>query len=149
MGEYTLGIERINIELSLRNKLALLDELEGFLAASPLPLGKSEDTQNIPTAEILGDRVARALALLGEVRALWQGWMSGLDIVQPAVGDEPARTFFERIQDVTLRASWKTQVLAPLQQIFAGAEFLAVIEECRRIHKQVLRGRTWVALHMS
>ncbi|MFL6681301.1 MAG: DUF3683 domain-containing protein, partial [Burkholderiaceae bacterium] len=148
MGEYTLGIERINIELSLRNKLALLDELEGFLAASPLPLGKSEDTQNIPTAEILGDRVARALALVRDVRALWQGWMSGLDIVQPAVGDEPARTFFERIQDVTLRASWKTQVLAPLQQIFAGAEFVPVIEECRRIHKQVLRGRTWVALHM-
>ncbi|MFL6625740.1 MAG: DUF3683 domain-containing protein, partial [Vitreoscilla sp.] len=148
MGEYTLGIERINIELSLRNKLALLDELEGFLAASPLPLGKSEDTQNIPTAEILGDRVARALALVRDVRALWQGWRTGLDIVQPAVGDEPARTFFERIQDVTLRASWKTQVLAPLQQIFAGAEFVPVIEECRRIHKQVLRGRTWVALHM-
>ncbi|MBW8757618.1 MAG: FAD/FMN-binding oxidoreductase, partial [Burkholderiales bacterium] len=148
MGEYTLGIERINIELSLRNKLQLLDRLEEFLSAGSLPLGKSEDTQNIPSAEIVGDRAGRALALIGAVRALWQGWMSGLDIVQPAVGDEPARTFFERIQDVTLRASWKTQVLAPLQQIFAGAEFVPVIEECRRIHKEVLRGRTWVALHM-
>ena len=148
MGEYTLGIERINIELSLRNKLQLLERLEDFLSASPLPLGKSEDTQNIPSAEILGDRVARALALLADVRALWQGWMTGLDVVQPAVGDAPARTFFERIQDDTLRASWKKQVLAPLQQIFAGAEFVPVIEECRRIHKEVLRGRTWVALHM-
>ena len=148
MGEYTLGIERINIELSLRNKLQLLDRLQEFLSATPLPLGKGEDTQNIPSAEILGDRAARALALIGDVRALWQGWMTGLDVVQPAVGDEPARTFFERIQDVTLRASWKTQVLAPLQQIFAGAEFVPIIEECRRIHKEVLRGRTWVALHM-
>ena len=152
MGEYTLGIERINIELSLRNKLALLDALEDFLSAGSLPLGKSEDTQNIPSAELLGDRVTRALALVGEVRALWQGWMQGLDVVQPAESgtsdDEPARTFFERIQDDTLRASWKKQVLAPLQQIFAGAEFVPIIEECRRIHKQVLRGRTWVALHM-
>ncbi|HEY9026648.1 MAG TPA: FAD-binding and (Fe-S)-binding domain-containing protein, partial [Burkholderiaceae bacterium] len=148
MGEYTLGIERINIELSLRNKLQLLDRLQEFLSAAPLPLGKSEDTQAIPSAEILGDRAARALALIAGVRALWQGWMTGLDVVQPAVGDEPARTFFERIQDVTLRASWKTQVLAPLQQIFAGAEFVPIIEECRRIHKDVLRGRTWVALHM-
>jgi FAD/FMN-containing dehydrogenase/Fe-S oxidoreductase len=152
MGEYTLGIERINIELSLRNKLALLDALEDFLSAGSLPLGKSEDTQNIPSAELLGDRVTRALALVGEVRALWQGWMTGLDVVQPAESgtsdDEPARTFFERIQDDTLRASWKKQVLAPLQQIFAGAEFTPIIEECRRIHKQVLRGRTWVALHM-
>lgn len=148
MGEYTLGIERINIELSLRNKLALLEALEDFLSAGSLPLGKSEDTQNIPSAELLGDRVTRALTLVGEVRVLWQGWMQGLDIVQPAVGDEPARTFFERIQDVTLRASWRTQVLAPLQQIFAGAEFVPIIEACREIHKKVLRGRTWVALHM-
>jgi len=148
MGEYTLGIERINIELSLRNKLQLLDRLQECLSAGSLPLARSEDSQAIPSAELLGDRVARALALIGEVRVLWQGWMSGLDVVQPAVGDEPARTFFERIQDVTLRASWKTQVLAPLQQVFAGAEFAPVIEECRRIHKEVLRGRTWVALHM-
>jgi len=152
MGEYTLGIERINIELSLRNKLQLLDRLEEFLSSGPLPLGKSEDSQAIPNAELLGDRAARALALLADVRALWRGWMSGLDVVQPAEpgtsGDEPARTFFERIQDVTLRASWKTQVLAPLQQIFAGAEFVPIIDECRRIHKEVLRGRTWVALHM-
>jgi FAD/FMN-containing dehydrogenase/Fe-S oxidoreductase len=149
MGEYTLGIERINIELSLRNKLALLDELEKFLSAGPLPLGKSEDSQAIPSAEILGDRVTRAVQLIGEVRALWSGWLSGLDVVQPAEGDEPARTFFERLQDYTLRASWRTQVLAKLQQqVFAGAEFAPILEECKRIHKKVLRGRTWVALHM-
>jgi FAD/FMN-containing dehydrogenase len=33
MGEYTLGIERINIELSLRNKLELLDRLQRWFAA--------------------------------------------------------------------------------------------------------------------
>src|SRR5690606_40603261 len=31
MGEYTLGIERINIELSLRNKLTIVDDLAAFL----------------------------------------------------------------------------------------------------------------------
>ncbi|HEX7687085.1 MAG TPA: FAD/FMN-binding oxidoreductase [Burkholderiaceae bacterium] len=149
MGEYTLGIERINIELSLRNKLALLDALERFVVDGPLPLGKTDDGgQAIATPELLGDRVQRAQALLGDVRALWTRWMHGLDVVQPADGQEPARSFFERMQDHTLRASWKTQVLAPLQAIFAGAEFQPVIEECKRIHKQVLRGRTWVALHM-
>src|SRR6516225_662896 len=65
MGEYTLGIERINIELSLRNKLQLLDRLEASLTAKPLPLGRSEDSQTIPTAELLGDRVTRALARVG------------------------------------------------------------------------------------
>src|SRR5439155_1027778 len=51
MGEYTEGIERINIELSLRNKLQLLDALENFFTAGNLPLGKTDDANvhtNIP-----------------------------------------------------------------------------------------------------
>ena len=84
MGEYTLGIERINIELSLRNKLELLDKLEGFLGASPLPLGQQRGqrrTSRRPSCWAIASR-ARC-ALVGEVRALWAGWMQGLDIVQP------------------------------------------------------------------
>jgi hypothetical protein len=42
MGEYTDGIDRINIELSLKNKLQVLDGLESFLKKSALPLGKSD-----------------------------------------------------------------------------------------------------------
>ena len=47
-----------------------------------------------------------------------------------------------------MRASWKTQVLAPLQTIFAGAAFAPILAQCRAIHKEVLHGRVWVALHM-
>src|SRR6185369_4169273 len=66
MGEYTLGIERINIELSLRNKLQLADRLEAFFAKGSLPLGKTDDAGEIPSAELLEDRVQQALALLRE-----------------------------------------------------------------------------------
>src|SRR5437764_13563640 len=47
MGEYTEGIERINIELSLANKLALVDALEAFFASGELPLGKGDDASDI------------------------------------------------------------------------------------------------------
>ncbi len=145
MGEYTDGIERINIELSLRNKLELVDALEAFFARSPLPLGKGDDAGEIPSAELLEDRVQQALALLAEVRALWSGWLAGLDVAQAGQGGE---TFFALLQDARLRASWKTQILKPLQQLFAGAAFVPLLDECRRIHQDVLRGRVWVALHM-
>ena len=142
MGEYTDGIERINIELSLRNKLELVDRLEAFFRRGNLPdglpLGKSDDAGEIPSAELLEDRVQRSLSLLAEVRALWSGWLAGLD----------SAGFFEPLQDGRLRASWKTQILKPLQQLFAGAAFVPLIDECRRIHQEVLRGRVWVALHM-
>jgi FAD/FMN-containing dehydrogenase/Fe-S oxidoreductase len=142
MGEYTDGIERINIELSLRNKLALCDALEAFFLHGDLPLGRDDDAGEIPGAELLEDRVAQALALVREVRTLWQGWLDTLDAPQPE------RTVFERLQDNTLRASWKTQLRRPLQAVFAGAAFAPVLEQCNRIHREVLRGRVWVALHM-
>jgi FAD/FMN-containing dehydrogenase/Fe-S oxidoreductase len=136
MAEYTDGIERINIELSLRNKLALCDALAEFLGQGNLPLGKTDDASEVPAAELLEDRVAQALGLVGEVRAQWQGWLDGVE------------TLFPQLQDHTLRASWKTQLRARLQDIFTGGAFEAILAECTAIHQRVLKGRVWVALHM-
>ena len=136
MAEYTDGIERINIELSLRNKLALCDALTEFFTRGGLPLGRQDDAGEIPSAELLGDRVAQALAVLAEVRALWQGWLDQVDAL------------FAQLQDHALRASWKTQLLAPLQQIFAGRAFEPILKECITVHQRVLKGRVWAALHM-
>ena len=136
MAEYTDGIERINIELSLRNKLKLCDELEAFFSRGNLPLGKHDDANEIPSAELLEDRVAQALALVQEVRTLWAGWLQGV------------QELFPQLQDHTLRASWKTQIRAPLQAIFSGAAFTPILTEASAIHKRVLKGRVWVALHM-
>ncbi len=151
MGEYTNGIERLNIELSLRNKLALVDALETFFLEGRLPLGKGDDAGEIASAELLEDRVQQALALLREVRGLWQHWLGNLD-VEPAPdsapGEDPQRSYFERLQDHSLRASWKTQLCAPLQRIFAGKALAPIVGECMAIHQRVLKGRVWIALHM-
>ena len=136
MAEYTDGIERINIELSLRNKIQLADRLEAFFDRGNLPLGKHDDANEIPSAELLEDRVGQALELVREVRAQWQGWLQDV---------EP---LFPQLQDHNLRASWKTQIRAPLQAIFAGEAFAGILAECNAIHKRVLKGRVWVALHM-
>jgi FAD/FMN-containing dehydrogenase/Fe-S oxidoreductase len=136
MAEYTDGIERINIELSLANKLKLCNELEAFFAQGQLPLGKSDDANDIPSAELLEDRVVQALALVREVRTLWRGWLDGVE------------TLFPELQNHALRASWKTQLRAPLQAIFNGAAFQPILAECTAVHKRVLKGRVWVALHM-
>ena len=136
MAEYTDGIEKINIELSLRNKLRLCDELDDFFRKGNLPLGKSEDDTDIPTAELLEDRVAHALELIETVRSLWADWLQNID------------HHFLGLQDHSLRASWKTQLRAPLQSIFTGGSFAPILQECSAIHKRVLKGRVWAALHM-
>jgi hypothetical protein len=148
LGEYTEGIERINVELSLRNKLELLDALQALFAAGSLPLGRSDDAGEIPGAELLEDRVQQALARLREVRGLWTHWLEQLDRVQPEGVPGAGETCFAMLQDGRWRASWKAQVLEPLQQLFAGAALAPIVQECRRIHARVLKGRVWVALHM-
>jgi FAD/FMN-containing dehydrogenase/ferredoxin len=136
MAEYTDGIERINIELSLRNKLKLCREIEAFLERGNLPLGKQDDANDIPSAELLEDRVAQALAVVREVRDQWQGWLTDVD------------SLFPQLQEHSLRASWKTQIRPAFQNIFSGSAFLPILNEVIAIHQRVLKGRVWVALHM-
>lgn len=136
MGEYTDGIEFINIELSLKNKLQLLNELEVFFKQGQLPLGKSDDANDIPGAELLGDRVTLALQLISEVRGRWSNWANNMN------------EFFSGLQDRSLRASWKLEVRAELRNIFSGVAFEPILQECEVIHKRVLRSRVFIALHM-
>jgi FAD/FMN-containing dehydrogenase/Fe-S oxidoreductase len=136
MAEYTDGIERINIELSLANKIKLCDALEAFLSKGNLPLGKAEDASDVPSPDMLEDRVAQARDVVAQARRLWAGWLQNVD------------TLFLELQDHTLRASWKLQLKAPLQAIFTGGAFLPIFTECLEIHKRVLKGRVWAALHM-
>ena len=170
MGEYTDGIERINIELSIANKLALLAELISFFVRGQLKLGKSDDTEglDIPPAELLEDRVAQAMDLLEKIHGRWSWLLSNfeaplasareqlieydletlLPTVDKYVAANPLATVFDLLQDRTLRISWKTEVRAALRQIFGGAAFKPILDECTQIHKRILRVRVFVALHM-
>lgn len=140
MAEYTDGIERINIELSLRNKLKLCDELEIFFGegslAHLLAIGKPDDANEAPSQELMEERVAQARELVRTVRAQWQDWLDRVDVL------------FPQLQDHSLRASWKTQIRAPLEDIFTGRAFEPMLAECNAIQQRVLKGRVWVALHM-
>ncbi|WP_354447958.1 FAD/FMN-binding oxidoreductase [Ottowia thiooxydans] len=134
MAEYTDGIERINIELSLRNKIELADELEVFLERGNLPLGES--SEGVVSPELLAEKVQQALVVVREVRSLWQGWLDDVD------------TLFPQLQDHSLRASWKTQIRAPLRDIFTGTDFEPLLAALNAVQQRVLKGRVWIALHM-
>jgi FAD/FMN-containing dehydrogenase/Fe-S oxidoreductase len=136
MAEYTDGIERINIELSLQNKLALCAALTEFFTQRHFQLGREDAASEISTDDLLDERVTQALALIGDVQTLWAGWLRD---VAPLFG---------QLQDHSLRASWKTQIRQPLQNIFSGLAFEPILKECNAIHQRVLKGRVWVALHM-
>lgn len=153
MGDYCDGIERINIELSLQNKLQFIDALAEFFAGSSLPLNYRDDKQ-LGDAELLEDRPQQTQQLLARVRQRWQWLLDNLDsaITEYAVfeadyASEPG-TVFEALQSYRLRASWKTELQSELQSIFGGNTFQPVLEKVTAIHQQELRSRVFVALHM-
>ena len=153
MGDYCDGIERINIELSLDNKIKLLDALDEFFAGE-LPLYYQDDAQ-LGSAELLGNRAQQAHELLGEVRTRWNALLNNLDAPLSKLPSPPTPlpqagegTVFDAIQRHELRASWKREIREPLRQIFSGGTYQPVLERCTELHQTILKSRVFVALHM-
>jgi FAD/FMN-containing dehydrogenase/Fe-S oxidoreductase len=150
LGEYTDAIERINIELSIGNKLEVLDALDEYFAHEINP-GIS--------AEVDAHRRAETLDLLACVRARWQYLLGSLDTpivaarerfaaLQIPASEQAAGSVFDRLQERSIRLSWKTEVRAPLARIFGGSAYTPLLSDCDAAHKRVLQGRVFVALHM-
>ncbi|HQR47939.1 MAG TPA: FAD/FMN-binding oxidoreductase [Steroidobacteraceae bacterium] len=169
LGEYTDAIERINIEFSLSNKLALTEALEEYLAGSPR-VGKTgdPDVDRLPHEDVLGERPQQALALVAATRARWS-WLAGnldarvadaLDTLGSLglesrhaefarrASESPGLRIFDLLQDRTLRVSWKTELRTELRRLFAGGAFVPLVADLEDIHAKVLHGRVFVALHM-
>ncbi len=155
LGDYTDGVERINIELSIGNKLELLDALDAFFQGE-LPLFQ-QDEDVIADPESTAERQARARDLIRQVRERWEHYLGHLDERLPAsacgldgraLEMEGAKSIFQALQDHSLRVSWKREVRSELRQIFTGREYEPVLDECERIHQRVRKGRVFVALHM-
>lgn len=166
MGEYTDAIERLNIELSTRNKLRLLDALQTRLN-EPLQVAKQDDA-NVSREEWLSERVAAALELIARVKARWDWVLTHLDqplaevhdalvshgleslvpAVQSRLSEQPQATLFQIVQDRTLRISWKVEVLRHLEDLFGGAHLAPVLAQLKAVHAKILKSRVFVALHM-
>jgi FAD/FMN-containing dehydrogenase/Fe-S oxidoreductase len=130
LGAYTDAIERINIELSIHNKLELLDALQEYLAGDL----RAEGT------EVDAVRRSEAQELLTQVRARWEQLLGAMAQSDGVV--------FSRLQERSVRVSWKTEVRAELARIFSGDAFATILAACDAVHQRVLQGRLFVALHM-
>ncbi|MEO8304664.1 MAG: DUF3683 domain-containing protein [Betaproteobacteria bacterium] len=136
LGDYTDGIERINIELSLANKLALCGALASFLAGPTLAQAWGPGAEVRPAQDEIDAKVDEACALLSAVRARWQDLAARIDAT------------FAALQDHSEVASWKVELKAPLEEIFTGLAYAPVVARCTAIHRETLRSRVFVALHM-
>lgn len=155
LADYSDGIERINIELSTQNKLALIDALLEFFQGE-LPLFSDDDTVADP--QMTAQRRSRALELLNKTRTRWEWLLTHLDD-SPATAELGIATTemiaanthnstFHALQDHTIRVSWKREIRREIHQIFVGREYQPILDKCDEIHQTIRKSRVFVALHM-
>ena len=136
LGDYTDGIERLNIEMSIGNKLELADRLAAFLADPDVERlwrpGSEAQPADAELAPVLDD----ARSLVASVRERWQDLLDRLD-----------ETFAD-LQRHAIVVSWKRELREPFERIFAGRTFAPLFARCDEIHREVLRSRVFIALHM-
>jgi FAD/FMN-containing dehydrogenase/Fe-S oxidoreductase len=164
LAEYNDGIERINIEMSTRNKLRMIDAVRDYLHG-PMPelhrvvAGQAPEFEDsAESTAILEAKKAAAQSTLEQTRARWAQIMEHID--EPAerhdgLLDDPARgqrqageTLFQLLQRRALRISYRQSIERPLKEIFWGEEFIGVRERLDAIHRAIRSSRLFVATHM-
>jgi len=159
LSEYNDGIERLNIELSTRNKLDMIDAVTSYLGgASTKPQRGVEFEQSPESRAIFAAKQQSALQHLQQVKQRWSKLLDNLDT--PASEDlklfddtvrqglRPDDTLFRLLQRRDLRISYRREVERPLKEIFIGQELDAVCSKLDDIHTKCRAGRLFVATHM-
>ena len=159
LADYAEGIERINIEYSTLNKLAMIDGVEAYLSGDLPELVTDIDAgQSVENEAIIEAKKATAQDHLRQVRSRWRRLLEHMD--EPAqrhaallVAGEyehihPGDTLLAMLLRRDIRISWRTEVQTALQEIFSGHEWLPVIERLNAIHAEIRSSRLFVATHM-
>ena len=159
LSEYNEGIERINIEYSIRNKLAMVAAVSAYLGGKLPELQQHEDYEDSEeNRAIVAGKQSAALEHLQRVGDRWQHMLDQFET--PAAecaslldeqaqqarqeGDSLIRLLLRR----DLRISYRADIERPLKVVFSGREFEAVRNQLDRIHAGVRSGRLFVATHM-
>jgi len=162
LGEYTLGIERINIIHSIKNKLKIVAAVNDYLHTDLQITSKSPEFEGSEeTRNIVEDKKQAALKLIAEVQTRWNILLQQLDSPIKQFSDIFALehllekdesngniTFFELLQKRILRVSYRTEVEKPLKELFSGLNLSGVNEQLDAIHAQLRPSRLFVATHM-
>ncbi len=159
LADYSRGIERINIEQSIRNKDAIMAAVLDYLGGDLADLRQAGDyADSAEETAILAAKRAAAQEAVASARARWQSILAGLD--EPATDrldllDSEARmkarprdTLLSLMLRRDLRQSYRQEVGGRLAEIFAGQELAGVRERLAEIHARVRDSRLFVALHM-
>ncbi|MEW8586487.1 MAG: FAD-linked oxidase C-terminal domain-containing protein, partial [Candidatus Thiodiazotropha sp.] len=159
LADYSRGIERINIEESIRNKIRIADDVLAYLAADrTLQIADDDVEASDENRSILQAKLDLARDAVAQTRARWHQLLSQLDAAAEAhrrLLDAPVQSAIQpgdRLLDLLLRrdltVSYRREIATRLDEIFPGQEVRQIRHAMREIHARLRDDRLFVALHM-
>jgi FAD/FMN-containing dehydrogenase/Fe-S oxidoreductase len=159
LAEYSRGIEHINIEESIGNKIQIADEVLAYLAGDHSLRKPDDDFEaSDENRSILQAKLELAREAVTQARHRWQ---TLLDQIEAPAADhldllsEDVQALIQpndRLLDLLLRrdlvVSYRLEVASRLDEIFPGQEVRSLRHAMREIHASRRDARLFVALHM-
>jgi len=159
LAEYNRGIERINIEQSIGNKLSMMSAVLDYFADDLHELEASEEWEDsAESRDILQAKCDAARTVVSTAQTRWQQILQNLD--EPAKEHEallrekeatlvqPGDSLLDMLLRGDLRHSYRKEISARLQEVFNGQELKPVRIRLDQIHAEIRDSRLFVALHM-
>ncbi len=159
LAEYNEGIERINIELSINNKIDMATAVINWLSKdTPLLQPSATSERNAEGEVILASKREAALQYAQQIKQRWLDILAHIDdpaTQQLQLLDEATQSLaqkHDRLIDLLLRRdlriSYRNGMERPLKEIFSGHSLLPLHKRLDQIHSDIRSSRLFVALHM-
>ncbi|MCU7929715.1 MAG: DUF3683 domain-containing protein [Candidatus Thiodiazotropha sp. (ex Codakia rugifera)] len=159
LADYSRGIERINIEESISNKILIADEVLAYLVGDHSLRKPDDDFEaSDENRSILQAKLDLAREAVSQTRQRWSELLAQLESPAEsykALLSEPVRNAIQpgdRLLDLLLRrdlvVSYRHEIASRLDEIFPGQEMSRLRLAMREIHTRLRDSRLFVALHM-
>jgi len=158
LAEYNQGIERINIEQSIKNKLMIMDAVLEYLQGEMPEARQAEEYEASEENDtILQAKQETAAQAVLDTRGRWQHILEHLDapaaehvalLEDDVESYGPSETLLQLLLRRALVQSYRKEVSGRLNDIFSGQDMAPVRERLEQIHAGIRDARLFVALHM-
>jgi len=157
LNDYNRGIERLNIEQSIKNKLQIKADLLKLLQGNLDDICNCEDNSD-ENRQILADKQKQAVNLLEEAIERWQNILDSLDEKADSSDCLLGQSALQNARDNDLiidlmlrrelRHSYMQEIAGPLNDIFSGQDMQPIRQRIKELHEKRRKSRLFIALHM-
>ena len=159
LADYSRGIEQINIEQSIGNKLKIMRAVKAYLRGPMPELRLPEEYEESEESSAILQ--AKRDAAVEVVETAEQRWLHILDQLESPAQEHrallrekeqtklrPGDSLLDMMLRRDLVQSYRKEVAARLTEVFDGQDMRAVQARLKAIHAEIRDARLFVALHM-